>query len=82
MELAEGGLGLAGVEAQLPDQAAVVVDQRADDLGAEVAHDRLADAADPLVGIDADEEEVGAVRGAAERFNLSDLHEPISTPDW
>ena len=41
---------------------------------------RFADAADPLVGIDADEEVVGAVRRAAERLDFGDLHEPIPTP--
>ena len=55
VELPEARLGLARVEPELHQQAAVVVDQRRHGVGAEVAHDRLADAAEPLVRLDHDE---------------------------
>ncbi len=55
VQLAEGRLGLARVETEAHQQAAVIVDDRCDDLGVEVAHDRLADAGDALIRVDHDE---------------------------
>ena len=55
VELAEGRLGLAGVEIEPGRQAAVIVDEWADDLGTEVAHDRLTDTGDPFVSLHDDE---------------------------
>src|SRR5262249_20132026 len=70
------------------DVARVLAQDRAGALLDRAEHGKLlafergfADAADALVGVDADEDEVGAVRGAANLFDFSDLHDPILPPE-
>ncbi len=80
VELAERRLGLAGVERQGSEEVGVVIDQRSDDLGMEVAHDRLAHAGDTLVGLD-DDERGGPSNGSPVAQNGSPVQGAVTRTD-